>query len=289
MADRTLALSLAKLTIALAWADGEVHPGEVNTVKHLLIGHPDITHADWRELELYLDHPVDEAEFDMLLANVMDRVATGSERDQVLTTLTQLVTADGVVSIEEEERLAAVREALDEQGANAVSAVGAFVGASLRRISSRPPAAVREHRLDDYMHNPVFFRISRTAEVDLDDHELRRTSLAAGLMATVARTSGRGANALVAALVDDWSTEQGVAEAMAEAALDQVARIDPFRLGKRAVDLLDREERRTLMAAPLKLASDGLSADAEFALRRVGGGLALSHKELMNAKEAGRS
>lgn len=291
MPDRTFALSLAKLAIAAAWADGHVHLAELNAVKALLLELPDVTEADWRELELYLDHPIDEAELELLLGNVMDWMATPADRALVLDTLEALVEADGIVTVEEAEMLGEVRLALDGQGP-ALGAVGTFVGGMARRWTGKVPRVVREDRLGDFVHNPIFFRVCTRTGTSRD--ELRGACLAGGLLAIVAGTDREITKEERGAIRDHLATELSLADADAELIADVATRgglerVDPYRLGQRATEQLSRAERRGLMRALWRVgALGGLGDPEEYLLRRISSCLGLTHKELMDARLATR-
>ncbi len=66
MSSENLIVSLAKVLIAAAWADGELNNEEVNIMKDLLYqlptgsasGNSFYTAREWSEIEMYLDSPV---------------------------------------------------------------------------------------------------------------------------------------------------------------------------------------------------------------------------------------
>ena len=58
----TLTFKLAKLMIAVSWADGKIDNSEVNALKELLFSLPELDAKEWAELEIYMDSPVVESE-----------------------------------------------------------------------------------------------------------------------------------------------------------------------------------------------------------------------------------
>ena len=67
MSDKNLILTLAKVIVAAAWADGEMTLEEINSLKDLLFQLPhaggvQITGREWARLEMYIESPVGAAE-----------------------------------------------------------------------------------------------------------------------------------------------------------------------------------------------------------------------------------
>jgi len=66
MSDKNLILTLAKVIIAAAWADGEMTLEEINSLKELLFRLPraggvQITGREWAMLEMYIESPPADA------------------------------------------------------------------------------------------------------------------------------------------------------------------------------------------------------------------------------------
>jgi uncharacterized membrane protein YebE (DUF533 family) len=55
MSDATFILTLGKVIIAAAWADGEVAHDEMNCLKDLLFRLPGLTGREWAMLEMYTE------------------------------------------------------------------------------------------------------------------------------------------------------------------------------------------------------------------------------------------
>ena len=106
--NRSGMMTLAKVLIAAAWADGEITIEEQNCLKDIIFhltdaGHP-LTGQEWSLLEMYMDSPVEDAERARLVADLQDAVRTPEERQFVLDALQQMALADGVTD-EEEQRI----------------------------------------------------------------------------------------------------------------------------------------------------------------------------------------
>ena len=91
MPDRAFILDLAKLVIATAWADRRIENEEVNTLKDLIFALPEVSGADWKKLEIYLDSPVGEEERDRLLSSVLNGMKTDDDKQMVISTLRKLL------------------------------------------------------------------------------------------------------------------------------------------------------------------------------------------------------
>jgi uncharacterized tellurite resistance protein B-like protein len=296
MSRPTFALDLAKLVVAAAWADGEVHHEEVNTLKRLVLTIPEFTHADWHELDLYLDHPVSDDERDALLRNVVAHIGSEADKRLVLETLRRLVEADGVVTPEESEMLATVEAAVGEQPTGLLGALAGLFSRAGRSLRAGGRSRVREDGLDDFLRNPVYYRLAHEGPPpDIGDDALRVACLVAGLMAAAAHADRNIAEAearLVAkGLAADWSLPLATARRVAELALERVHRgLDVFRLGNELRDLLGEDQRRHLMESLYRIgrADSGLSHEEELRLKEIGKCLGLSHRHIMSAKAATR-
>ena len=84
MAREGLILTLGKVLIAAAWADGEITGEEKNCLKDLLFRLPEVSARDWAALEIYLDHPVGEEERGRLVAELISQISRPSEKDLAL-------------------------------------------------------------------------------------------------------------------------------------------------------------------------------------------------------------
>jgi len=67
MANEEMILTLAKVIIAAAWADGKVGHEEINALKDLLFNLRGINAKQWAELEIYLEAPITPEERAKLL------------------------------------------------------------------------------------------------------------------------------------------------------------------------------------------------------------------------------
>lgn len=289
MADKHFSIELAKLVIAAAWADGEIQIEELNTLKHLMLGLPNVDSSDWRELELYLDHPITESEFTSLLENLLGLVSSRADKDLVISTLTALVEADGIVTAEEAEMLETVRQALDAHSTG-------IIGRVMRTLTKKARQTVREDRMADYVGNPVYFRLSNSLdELVADEDTLRNACLAAGMMAKVACADDVVASSEVV-MVDkhlrtEWGLTRGDAAVLCQVGIArELEKLDVYRLGESLKKSAPEQRRRKLLAALFRIAEADDLGDAEAVeLRKISKSLGLTHRDFIAAKTAGKA
>jgi len=286
-------LSLAKVIIAAAWADGEISEDEELCLKDLLWRLPEVHAQQWDELAIYLDAPIDEAERGRLIADLQARIGTADQRALALSKLDELVNADGVVSQREQAVVAEVRAALESAD------VGPWGSLSRLLIGRRAQAATnapnREAYLNDFVRNRVYYQLRQRLAAqdvvwDVPDAELRRLGLAGGLLALVAYTAGGIDEAERAAMVEvlraAWSLPAESAALVVEVALANGEQLDFYRLVREFAEVTTAEERVRFLDALFGVAAaDGAATFEEIEqIRLVALGLKLSHSEFIEAK-----
>ncbi len=296
MASKSLIMKLAKLVIAAAWADGQLKASEINVLKDLIYSWGEIEEDDWTQLEAYMDNPVREGERDRLLADVMDSIATGSDKRLVIDAVTRTVEADGEVSAEEKEALRQLREAVESRGTGVASLLRGLLGSSNRRRNEQAGSATREERLDDFVRNRIYFQLVSELEhenlrIDLPEHDLRKLCLAAGMMATVAWVDrdldAEERKALAEALAMDWGLAAEAADLVCRIALERTKKgLDFFRLTRSYFEATTRQERCDLLVSLFRMANAaGKTSFEEIEeIRRLARSLKLSHEEFIQAK-----
>lgn len=293
MADNDLIMTLGKVIIAAAWADGEITDEEDSCLKDLIWRLPDVSARQWNELDLYLDAPVTAAEREQLVARLRELTASAEQRDLALRKLDEMVAADGVVSDAERAIVAQVQEAL------ATADVGVWGGFSRlligRRAAATAGAPGREAYLDDFVRNRVYYKLRQRLAAenvtwDISDAELRRLGLAGGLLALVAHVSDEAAAAeravMERALAAAWGLSPESAAFAVEVALADGDRLDFYRLVREfSAATTPDEQRRFLDALFAVAAADGSASFEETEqIRLIAQGLKLSHQEFIDAK-----
>lgn len=294
MPKERLIMTLAKVLISAAWADGDLSHEEVNSMKDLLWRLPQISARDWASLQIYIDSPVGDAERARLVSDLQQAIRTAGDRDLVLATLDQLMHADGEVSDEEERVAAEIRDAVQAVDVSLLSQL--VKGMTARRSAAAAGAPNREDFLDDYLRNRVYYGIRRRldmgeGELKVGDDTLRTLSLAGGLMAQVAQVMAEVTDAevevMVEALRDYWHLSPEEAAFVAGVAVSETAALmDPYRLARRFAERCSYQERAEFLEVLFAVAAaDGEASHDEIEeIRAIARSLKLAHEEFIEAK-----
>jgi|Deesub1362A_J573_1020465.scaffolds.fasta_scaffold01222_9 uncharacterized tellurite resistance protein B-like protein len=295
MTKSELIFALARVLIAVAWADGEIAHEELNALKELLLRLPRMEARDWARLEIYMETPVSAAERDRLLHELRDKLASPADKRLVREALEGLVQADGILSPEEQVLVSQIQAAIEAQDVSLLGKAGRLLRAALGlRGSSEAPD--REAELEDFLRNRVYFnlrhRLRSSAEtLPLDEAQLRKLSLAGGLLARVAHadhevTEGER-QAIEKVLREHWDLDPLQASLVVDIALEVAGReLDEFRLTRSFFDRTSAQERQSFVEALFHVAAaDGLADRHETeAIRRIAQGLKLTHRQFIQAK-----
>jgi uncharacterized tellurite resistance protein B-like protein len=305
MSDKEVILKLGRVMIAAAWADGEISNEEVNCLKDLLFllrqssfdDPMQISAQEWARLDMYIETPVDAAERERLVADLQDALRSDSDKQLAIKALQDVVKADGVVSDNEREIAAEIQQAIESVQLGGFSGFQRLIGGTMQRRSKAVANAPnRERYFDDFIQNKVYYSVnqrlqSADATLDIPDAELRRLSLAGGLMAKVAQidreVSEAEFNQIVSAIRTKWNVSQEAATFVAEVAVSAVdVTYDIFRMMREMVDSTTEVERRRFLVALFAVANaeGGISHDEHEEIRLIARGLNLTHKDFIDAK-----
>ena len=290
-------MDLARLTVAAAWADGELADDEIHALKDLLFGLDHVSEDDWKVLEMYMEHPVTKEEADELLQRVVEGITNKEHKALVIRTLTALFEADGEVTPEEATFLREIEGAV--WGAN-TGVLGLFSKAMKsavgRRQARAKATALRETNLEDYVENTIYYRFQRKqeetgVESSLADSELRKLCLAAGLMARVAHVddeiSENERDAMAAIVAESWGISSEVAGLIAGLTSEEATRqLDFSRIGYNYFCCTTHEERQQFLVTLFRIANScqGTSHDEIEEIRQIASVLKLSHEDFIAAK-----
>jgi uncharacterized tellurite resistance protein B-like protein len=305
MPDRNLILSLAKVAIATAWADGEITQKEVNSVKVVLMrlpnsgskSGPQLTAREFAMLEMYARMPVEADERARLLEELQAAKWTPADRQMAIEVLTGLVQADGSVTADEQAVVAEITAAIDAAASGNVKSLGRLFGRSVKQVASASAGAPnRERDLDEFMKNKSYYMIrtrlkNEGVESGISEAELRKLSTATGLMARVSRidpSSGEAErDAIVQALQSHWPISAEAARIAAEATLSGVSLdTDPLRLAQELLEITDEDERARFIDALFVVAfADGFVSQEEMSeIGSIASWLYLPRKAFINSK-----
>lgn len=290
-------MTLAKVIIAAAWADGEVSHEEINSLKDLLFRLRNMEARDWASLEIYIDSPVGPEERQRLIGDLALAMTSRADKDLALRALDDLIHADGEIPKAEEEVAEEIRQAIEEANVGVIGGIGKLVSGSIQRRSAAVAGAPnREAYLEDFIKNRVYYGVRRRLDEsddhpDLPDSELRKLSLAGGLMARIAHidrevTEGE-VGAMEKALRESWNCTNEQAALVAEVAVSAVAEdMDFYRMAREFFSCTTEAERVQFLDVLFAIADgDGMVSTPETeGIRRIAMNLKLTHKQFISAK-----
>ena len=302
MSDKNLILTLAKVIIAAAWADGEMTLEEINSLKDLLFrlphtGGTQLTGREWARLEMYIESPVGAAERARLLEQLQAALRRPKDRALALAALEDLIQADGVVTDEERAVVEEIKSAIEAVDLGMIGQLGRLMrGTVQRRSQAVANAPNREEYFEDFIKNKVYYAVQQRlnlgeVKLDIPEADLRKLSLAGGLMARVAHvdqevTEGEF-DTMVNALQGGWDITREAAAFVAEVAVSAVsADLDYFRLTRQFSTSTTEDERVRFLDVLFAVAdADGrVSYDEIEETRRIAKSLNLTHKQFIGAK-----
>ena len=292
-----ITLSLAKVMVAAAWADGQINNDEINCLKDILFHLEGMTASDWAAIDIYIESPVDEAERQRLVSELQDRLSSPAEREQAIHALDQMAGIDGVVSESERAVLDEMKSSLQNAQSGGIKRWSIF---TRKRVESRSEAVQaapnRELYMDDFLKNKIYYDVRRRLEQEnipseIPEVELRRLSLAGGLMARVAYADNQVSEAenqiILAALQKYWGKSQVEAAVIAESAAAEITKdIDYYRLTREFFDATTEEERVRFLDVLFAVADGdgGVSYEEIEEIRTIANMQKLTHKQFIDAK-----
>ncbi|MFV9504470.1 MAG: TerB family tellurite resistance protein [Oscillochloridaceae bacterium umkhey_bin13] len=305
MAKHPIAMALAKVVIAAAWADGELAHDEVNSLKNLLAelgqtvgsGEMALTMQDWAELDIYLFSPVEADERKRLVADLAGQMRGAGDRAIAIDALNRLMAADRVLTDEERTVADEIREAIGRADAGPLAGLGRFLRQNLGLRVGGGLGPNREQHLEEFLNNRVYYamrvRLGRSPEegLGIPADEARKLALAGGLLAQLAQVEAgvdpRERERIVSALAEGWGITQERAELVAEAALvESDTGLDPYTLSYAFAQSASNEERiRFLDALFAVAAADGtISSEESAEISRIANNIRLEQRHFVDAK-----
>ena len=305
MSNKDLIMTLGKVIIAAAWADGKITIEEVNCLKDLLFQMPHIgsneemqmTAQEWARLEIYIDAPVDEAERARLIEDLRLTLHKPDDKALVLSTLDAMIRADGVVTDEELAVVEQIKQALEHVDLSLIGQLGRLIkGPIQRRSEAVAQAPNREAHFEDYIKNKIYYKVRQRLNLDearfnVSETDLRKLSLAGGLMAQVAHVdqivTEDEFTAMVQALQVGWDIPQEKATLVAEIAVSEAGpELDYYRLIREFFSSTTPNERTDFLDTLFAVAAaDGqISAQESREIRYITRDLGLSQAQFVEAK-----
>ncbi|MFC2054489.1 TerB family tellurite resistance protein [Chloroflexota bacterium] len=297
MANENTIMTIAKVVIAAAWADGSVSPEEINSLKDLLFQLPDMTANDWSELDIYIETPVGEAERIRLVEELLAQLTAPEDKALAIAALNEVVSADGRVSDSERAVLEEIKSMIESADVGILGPLSRLMRGSLNRRSQETANAPnREVYLEDFTHNKIFYLVSRRLELESEDIRvpepvLRKLSLAGGLMACVAYVDQEVTEAEFDAMADileaKWGATTVEAALVAEVAVSETSKgLDIYRLSREFFETTTAEQRVRFLDVLFAVADgDGrVSYEETEEIRLIAKMLKLTHRQFIDAK-----
>lgn len=289
--------SLAKVIIAAAWADGDISNEEINSLKDLLFLMPEMTASDWAELDIYIEEPVGEEERARLIDDLLAALSRSADRELALQALDAVIEADGEVTQDERRVVEGIKQELLHAGVGVIGQLGRLVRAPIQRRSNAVAKAPnREENLVDFMRNKIYYSLNRIMEeegtsINLSEADLRKLSLAGGLMARVANVDGEinpdELETMAEAIRVSWDISRTEADLVAEVAALEISRgMDPYRLSRRFFESTSEQERLEFLDVLFAVADgdDYVSYEEIEEIRIIATVLKLRHRQFIDAK-----
>lgn len=297
MANPNLIMTLSKVMVAAAWADGAVAREEINALKDLLFQLPELTAEQWAQLDIYIETPVTEAERTRLVEDLRNAIWSEDDKKLAVQMIDELIHADGEVTPEEEAVAAEIKSTLNETETGIIGGLSKLVGGAVgRRSAAVANAPNREHFIEDFIRNRVYYGVQQRlnlgeGDLNIPEDKLRRLSLAGGLMSAIAwvdeKITDEEHAAITSALQTHWGISETEAALVAEVTVSDLTRnLDPFRTAREFVNVCEHEECERFVDALFAIAAaDGMATNAEIEeIRSIARTLKLTHQQFINAK-----
>ena len=297
MSNAAMIKSLAKVLVAAAWADGAITREEINSLKDVLFHLPGMTAQDWNEIDIYIESPVEAAERQRLIDALQAQLASPADQTEALQALDHMVQADGTITAAEQAVVDEIKAAIQNGTPVAPSRWSRLTRGSVQRktqtIQSGPN---RELDLEDFVNNRIYYNVSHRLNgsdfaAQIPDSELRKLSLAGGLLARIAYvdreiTDGE-LQQIEQALQQAWGISAAAAAVVAEVAVSAISKdLDYYRLSREFFEATTEAERVGFLDALFAVTiADGHATDEEIEeIRAISNGLLLSHDQFIAAK-----
>ena len=287
-------ISLGRVLIALAWADGEMSHEEQNFLKDFLFKF-DFTGEEWAQIEMYMEDPVTSQEAEALVRHFLQNLGSRDNRQELLSALEELMHADGVTTEEEGLFLKRFTD-LMQQTSNASALLGQLRGLFQHTVFKPVEGSKRSEELDIFLNNRILFKIRRKLEreqLSLETHpdELAYAALFGGLMAHVASVHHSLGEKELTLLSGHLKQLAGFDEEAIELILSVIQEsaakgLDRFRLTRRFFEKSTSEQRLQLLDCLFDIAgsdTDLHNSEVE-EVRAIAYALKLSHGNFIAAK-----
>ncbi len=204
--DKEQVLVVAKLLVAIAWVDEEVHSKEKELIGLLLDSRNDVNEDDLLRIQLYYEFPLIGSEIQFLLKRFKEVFNKEEDVNDALYWINRLILSDGKIQEVETSMYEKLHSVI--VGEKEGSVVGGFSKGVTRSPFAMQVKLGRERHYDDYMYNPVYFRFSqkiqRNGALLEDELLMRKVCLAITLCVQVVDVKVDGFKAGLLDLFKSW-------------------------------------------------------------------------------------
>ena len=302
--DKTLIETLGKVIIAVAWTDGKISPEEKECLRDLLFeyqhtltinfnlgrevlseiagftqesrGHNSgLTTKYQAFFDMYTESPIEEAERERLVQELKESVSTKEDKAVVLTTLKSMVEADGKITDEEQALLDGINAEIESVDTGIFAALRRLLPEAMqRRALAVSNAPNREKYFNEFLKNKVYYEVRRRLDlgegkVEIADEELRKLSMAGGLMARVAQVDhvvlDEEKDKITSTLQTNWGLSREGAAFVTEVAMAEgAAHFDYLRMSREFIGITHAAERINFLEVLFAVANaDGKISNEE--------------------------
>jgi uncharacterized tellurite resistance protein B-like protein len=324
--DKTLIETLGKVIIAVAWADGKITREENQCLRDLLFEYQhtltfsvNLGQELWSDItgfseesrgqriglpaqhqalfDMYSESPIGADERERLVHEL--KAAVGSEEDKtlVLTTLKKVVEADGKITEDEQAILNGIMADMESADTGIFAALRHLLPEAMqRRALAVSNAPNREKYFEEFLKNKVYYEVRRRLDlgegnVEIADEQLRKLSMAGGLMARVAQVDhivlNEEKDKILSMLRDNWGLDQQAATFVAEVAIAEGAtHFDYLRMSREFMEITEPAERTNFLEVLFAVAhADGRLSDEEIKeINEIADYLLLSRNRVREAR-----
>lgn len=276
--NRKLVETVAKVIVVAGWADKNLTSAEIENLKDLLFQFQRSAVPDPREdamFQLYTASPIDTAEQERLVHELREAVWSEEDKAFVRSALKKMVESDGKITDYESALLNHINVAIESIDTGPLGDLGRLVRAALQRRSlAVRNAPNREKHFEDFLNNKVYYEVRRRldlgdAELDISEENLRKLSIAAGLMARVAQVDqivlANEVDKITSSLQARWGVSREAALFVMECAISDVSKdFDYLRMTREFIELTAPDERVKLLDLLFAVAkADGMVSNDE--------------------------
>lgn len=303
--DKTLIETLGKVIITVAWADGKITRDETECLRDLLFEYQHtltfsfnlgqellseiggvtqesggynygLTSKYQAFFDMYTESTIGEAERERLIQELKEAVSTKEDKALVLATLKSMVEADGKITDDEQVLLDGITAQIESVDTGVFASLGRLLlGAMQRRSLAVNDAPNREKYFNEYLKNKVYYEVRRRLDlgegnVEIADEELRKLSMAGGMMARVAQVDhvvlDEEKDKITSTLQANWGLNQESAAFVTEVAISEgAAHFDYLRMSREFMQITQPGERVNFLDVLFAVAkADGKISDQEF-------------------------